>query len=131
MPSLEELRERFKADRFAQLAGVEIVEAEEGRAVCKIDLREDHMNANNTPMGGAIFTLADFTYAIASNGFTEHIIVSQHCSITFLSPAKGKTLLAEAKCIKSGRSTCLYEISVKDELGTYVAYATINGFTVK
>lgn len=131
MPTLEELKTRFSADRFAMLTGVEIKEAEQGRAVCVLPLRHDHMNVNNTPMGGAIFTLADFTYAVASNGFTEHIIVSQHCSITFLSPAKGNQLIAEAKCLKSGRSTCLYEVEVRDETGVFVAHVTVNGFTVK
>ncbi len=131
MPTIEELRERFKGDRFAMLTGAEIREAEPGRAVCAVKLREEHMNANNVPMGGAIFTLADFCYAVASNGFTEHIIVSQHCSITFLSPAKGSELIAEAKCIRAGRSTCLYEVSVRDDLGTFVAHVTVNGFTVK
>lgn len=131
MPTIQELKDRFSADRFAMLAGIDIKEAEPGRAVCTMVLTPEHMNANNTPMGGAIFTLADFCYAIASNGFTEHITVSQHCSITFLAPAKGRELIAEASCIKSGRSTCLYEVAVKDELGTFVAHATVNGFTVK
>ena len=132
MPALTELNERFQADRFAvQLTGAEILEAEPGRAVCRLRLRPDHMNANNAPMGGAIFTLADFAYAVASNGFTDRIIVSQQVAITFLAPARGTELLAEAKCLKSGRTTCLYAVDVRDELGTYVAHATVNGFTVK
>ena len=81
--------------------------------------------------GRAIFTLADFAYAVASNGFTDKIIVSQQVAITFLAPARGTELLAEAKCLKSGRTTCLYAVDVRDELGTYVAHATVNGFTVK
>ena len=131
MPAMEELNERFRADRFAAQAGVEIREAEPGRALCAMPLRPCHMNANGAPMGGAIFTLADFAYAVASNGFTDRIIVSQQVAITFLAPARGTALLAEAKCLKSGRTTCLYAVDVRDELGTYVAHATVNGFTVK
>ena len=131
MPTIEELTKRFHEDRFAAQAGVEIREAEPGRALCAMPLRPCHMNANNTPMGGAIFTLADFAYAVASNGFTDKIIVSQQVAITFLAPARGTELLAEAKCLKSGRTTCLFEVDVRDELGTYVAHATVNGFTVK
>ena len=63
MPAMEELNERFRADRFAAQAGVEIREAEPGRALCAMPLRPCHMNANGAPMGGAIFTLADFAYA--------------------------------------------------------------------
>ena len=131
MPSLEALRERFSHDKYATaLTGAEIREAEPGRAVCALPLREEHMNANHTPMGGAIFTLADFAFAVAVNGHAERVTVSQHVSITFLSPARGTTLLAEARCVKAGRTTCLYTGDVTDDAGTHVAYATVNGFTV-
>lgn len=131
MPTMEELRKRFQADRFAvELTGAEIREAEAGRARCSLTLRPDHLNANGAPMGGAIFTLADFAFAVAANGFAEKITVSQHVSMTFLSPAKGRELLAEARCLKAGRTTCLYQVDVRDELGTYVAHGEVNGFTV-
>ncbi len=130
MPTLEEIRKRFENDRYAtKTTGVEIVEAEPGRAVCKLPLRPELLNANNVPMGGAIFTLADFTFAIASNGHSEAISVSQHVSVTFLAPARGKTLIAEASCIKAGRRTCLYQVTVTDDTGAQVAYMTVNGFT--
>lgn len=129
MPTLNDLKARFEADRFATEAlGAVIREAEPGRALCTVCLRPEHMNANHMPMGGAIFTLADFAFAVAANGFTENVTVSQNVSITFLSPARGTELLAQAKCLKAGRTTCLYEIEVRDELGTYVAHGTVNGF---
>ena len=104
MPSLEALRERFSHDKYATaLTGAEMREAEPGRAVCALPLRADHMNPHHTPMGGAICTLADFAFAVAVNGHAERVTVSQHVSITFLSPARGKTLLAEARCVKAGR----------------------------
>ena len=132
MPTLEEIRTRFQADRFAsELTGAVIREAEPGRAVCTLALRPEHMNANHTPMGGAVFTLADFAFAVAANAFAEHPTVSQHVSITFLSPAKGRELSAEAQCLKAGRTTCLYEVRVADKLGAFVAQASVNGFTVR
>ena len=98
MPSLEELRERFREDRYAtQLTGADILEAEPGRALVGLRLRPDHLNANQKVMGGAVFTLADFAFAVAANGFAERITVSQHVSITFLAPAKGQELLAKAR----------------------------------
>ena len=132
MPTLEELKARFQSDCFAaKVLGAEIREAEPGRALCAVRLRPEHMNANHTPMGGAIFTLADFAFAVAANGFAERVTVSQAVSITFLSPARGGELLAQARCLKAGRTTCLYEVEVTDELGTYVAQASVNGFTVR
>lgn len=131
MPELEELVRRFREDRFAMLAGAEIREAEPGRAVCAMPLEQKHMNANGVPMGGAIFTLADFACAVAANGFSERVVVSQQASISFLAPAKGGMLLAEANCLKMGRTTCLIAVDVHDDSGTYVAHATINGFVVR
>lgn len=132
MSALEEIRNRFKKDRFAtEAVGIVIDHAEPGKAVCSLTLEEKHMNENNVPMGGAVFTLADFTCAIASNGYSEKKTVSQQVSITFLAPAKGSRLIAEASCLREGRTTAFYAVDVKDELGTYVAHATMNGYIMK
>ena len=131
MSSLEEIRNRFKIDHFATDAtGIVIALAEPGRAVCSLTLEERHMNDNNVPMGGAIFTLADFVCAIAANGHSERNTVSQNVSITFLAPAKGKRLIAEASCLREGRTTALYTADVRDELGTYVAHAVLNAYVI-
>ena len=132
MSALEEIRSRFENDRFAtEATGIVIDLAEPGKAVCSLALEGRHMNANHMPMGGAVFTLADFAGAVAANGYSENVTVSQNVSITFLSPAKGKRLIAEASCLKAGRTTALYAVDVRDELGTYVAHANVNGYVIK
>ncbi len=132
MSALEEIRSRFQNDRFATgTTGIVIDSAEPGKAVCSLILEDRHMNENDVPMGGVIFTLADFACAIASNGYSEKKTVSQNVSITFLSPAKGKRLIAEASCLRQGRSTALLTADVRDELGTYVAHAAVNGFVIQ
>ena len=131
MSALEEIRNRFKNDHFAtEATGIVIDSAEPGKAVCSMNLEERHMNENNVPMGGAVFTLADFVCAIAANGYSERKTVSQNVSITFLAPAKGKRLIAEASCLREGRTTALYTADVRDELGTYVAHAVLNGYVI-
>ena len=131
MPALDELRARFAADRFAtELTGAEILSAEDRHAVCTLNLRPEHMNAAGTPMGGVVFTLADFAFAVAANGFTGAITVSQSADIHFLAPAKGHTLTAEARCLKAGRTVSLYAVDVTDDQGGCVAHVTISGFTV-
>ncbi len=131
MPNLEEIKARFAGDRFAtEAAGAEIVAAEPGRAVCEAPIRPELLNANGVPMGGALFTLADFAFAVAVNGCSEAVTVSQHASITFLAPAKGRRLIAEAECLKAGRRTCLYQVTVRDDEGVYVAHVTVNGYTI-
>ena len=131
MSALEEIRSRFRNDHFAtDAAGIVIDEAEPGRAVCSLILEEKHMNENHVPMGGAIFTLADIACAVAANGYSEKKTVSQQASITFLSPAKGERLIAEASCLRNGRTTAFYAVDVRDELGTYPAHATMNGYVI-
>lgn len=133
MTTIEQIRARFSRDRFAtETAEIRIVDAHPQYAVCEMPILEKHRNARGTPMGGAIFTLADFAAAVAANGFAEHTdTISLHADITFLSAAKGTTLIAKASCIRQGRTTALHEVEITDELGTLVARASVNGFVLQ
>ena len=105
MPTLEEIKATFAADRFAtEVVGVEIQSAEPGHAVCALKLRPELMNAAGIPQGGAIFTLADFTFAVSANAYSDRISVSMQHDITYFAPARGKTLLAESRCVRCGRN---------------------------
>lgn len=132
MPTLEQIRATFAADHFAtDAAGCEIRLAEPGHSVCAMTLRPHHLNAAGTPQGGAIFTLADFAFAVAVNAFAETVTVSLQHDITFLSAARGTELIAEANCVRSGRSTCFYTVTVTDDLDTVIAEMTVNGFVTR
>ena len=131
MSALEEIRRRFQNDHFAVgTTGIVIDCAEPGKAVCSLTLEQRHMNENNVPMGGAVFTLADFACAIAANGYAQRKTVSQNASITFLAPARGERLTAEATCLRSGRTTALLTVDIRDELDTYVAHAAVNAYVI-
>ena len=126
---LDEVRERFSHDRFATVNGAVIEEIAEGYARCSMQIGDDHKNALGAVMGGAIFTLADFAFAVATN-WQETPVVSLEASITFLGKAKGNTLVAEAKKIRAGRRTCCYSVEITDELGSQIAHMTSNGFVI-
>ena len=125
---LEKVRKRFENDRFATDNGAVIEAVGEGYARCVMSLDEHHYNAVGSVMGGAIFTLADFAFAVASN-WNKKPCVSLTAQITYLGRAKGKKLIAEAEKVKEGRTTCYYLIEVADELGNKVAHVTSNGFS--
>ena len=130
MTDLERANEYFGRDLFAtEVTGIEILHAEPGRARCSLKIEARHRNAMGNVMGGAMFTLADFAFAIASN-FDQKSAVSHSSTITYLSAPKGDVLYAEAVKIKAGRSTCFYKIEVTDDLGTKCAYVTSSGFVV-
>lgn len=127
---LKEVQNRFQNDRFATDNGAVIEEIADGYARCTMELDEHHYNAVGGVMGGAIFTLADFAFAVASN-WNQDPCVSLSSQITYLSGAKGKRLTAEAKRVKDGRSTCYYVVEMSDELGTQIAHLTASGFYVR
>ena len=130
MQTLEEVRAYFRGDRFASDAGCVIEEIGDRFAKCSLRLTDAHRNALGGVMGGAIFTLADLAFAVASNWQTPGTVAIS-VDIAYLSAAKGETLFAEARCIKDGRSTCFYRIAVRDELGTPVAELSATGFHLK
>ncbi|MDE7321658.1 MAG: PaaI family thioesterase [Lachnospiraceae bacterium] len=127
--TLEAVREKFSRDRFATVNGAVIDAVDEGYAQCSMELNETHRNALGAVMGGAIFTLADFAFAVASN-WNKKPQVSLNASINFLGRAKGDKLIAKAQKIKEGRATCYYEVKVSDELGNQVAHMTSGGFVL-
>ena len=127
MSDLEKAREFFGQDFYATKAtGIIIEEVGEHFARCSFEITRNHQNAYGGVMGGATFTLADYTFAGASN-FNQPHTVSVTSQINYIGMAKGKKLIAEANCIKDGRTTCLYEINITDDLGTKIAFVTISG----
>ena len=125
--SLEEAREYFKGDTFATGNGMELVGIGEGTAKTRMTLDERHLNAEGGVMGGVIFTLADFTFAAATNSVHRPTVAMQ-VSVNFLSAPKGKTLSAEGRLIKDGRTSAVAVVSVFDGSGRHVAEFTGTGF---
>ena len=118
--TLEEAREVFKADRFATSNGMQIDELGDDWCVCSMTLRDDHRNAYGGVMGGVIFTLADFALAVTSNQIHK-LSVAQEVSIHYLSAPKGGRLTARSECVKSGRTTTIINVYVRDDTGRQVA----------
>ena len=81
-------------------------------------------------MGGAIFTLADFAFAALSNDI-ENVTVAQQVSINYLSASKGTRLVARASYRKNGRSSCVVNVDVTDDVGRDVAQFVGTGFKLQ
>ena len=125
--TLAQVQEMFENDRFATLNGARITEIGDHYARCEMELDDRHKNALGAVMGGASFTLADFTFAVASN-WQKPGTVSLSTNITYLGGAKGSRLIAEAHMVKDDRTTCYYRVDVTDDLGTQVAAVTVTGY---
>jgi len=132
---LEHIRNHFKKDRFATGIGIEIDSVTEDSVVCSLELNDSHKNSIDNVQGGAIFTLADLTFAVHCNlawvcGEDVGVTVGQSCSISFLKSTKGAKLIASSSCLSKGRNISVYRICVKDDLGAMIAEMLANSFTV-
>lgn len=127
MTDLEEARAIFLKDTYAMVTtGIEIDEVGEKYAKCSLKLDERHRNATGQVMGGAMFTLADFVFAVAAN-FKQSVTVTTVSQISYLGPVKGDVLYGESKLIKDGKRNCFYQIMITDNQGTDVAMVSVNG----
>ena len=130
MKTLEEVRKIFEGDRFATENGAVIDKIGEHSATCSLIITDSHRNAMGAVMGATYFMLADFAFAVAAN-WEKMGCVSLRSDISFLGAAKGEKLIAEAVCVKHGKSTSCYRVDVKDELGNLAAIVTATGYHVK
>ncbi len=125
--NIDQAREFFTGDTFAAANGIKIDQLWEDGCLCSMELRPDHRNAVGGVMGGVIFTLGDFAFAVASNN-VHMTTVAQQVSISFLSGSRGSRLYARAKCRKDGKTTCVYNIDISDDLGRDVAQFIGTGY---
>ena len=125
--SLEEVREYFKNDKFATNAGMQVDSFSDDEVICSVELTDDHRNANGGIMGGVIFTLGDFAFAVLSNQI-HRPTVAQQVSVNFLGGPKDKHLEARAVLKKSGRSSTVINVDITDGEGRAVAQFIGTGF---
>ncbi len=128
MYTLDELKEFFKNDLFAmKLLGAEIIEAKDDYAKCSFVIQDDHRNAKGTAMGGAIYTLADFTFAVATNQHKAYYTVTTTSSISYMRPGIEGKLYAESVKLREGKTICFYEVNVYNDKKEIVAKASFSG----
>lgn len=125
--SLNEAIEYFKGDRFAALNGMELIELDERSALAAMTLDDRHKNANGGIMGGAIFTLADLSFAALANNIHLPTVAAQ-VSINYLNAPKGNRLFARSSVIKQGKTTTVIKVDVTDDTGLDIALFTGTGF---
>ena len=79
-------------------------------------------------MGGAIFTLADFALAVASNLAQDSVSVSN--TIEYLAATRGRRLTAHCDADREGRALAFYTCVVTDDLGIEVARMTATCYRI-
>ena len=117
-------------DRFAAHTGIELVKAAPGYALTRLAVQEKHLNGAGFVQGGAIFTLADFAFAAASNE-AGSLTLGINATIAYIKGPRGKVITAEAKEVSATNKLCTYEATVYDEDGQTVAKMLATGYIKK
>lgn len=110
---MEFIKNFFQKDKFAQHVGIELLEVEPGRAKTSMLIKEEHLNAIGSVHGGALFTLADYTFAVAANSY-GNVTVAINANISFMKAAKTGVLIAEAREISLNPKLSTYTIDIYD-----------------
>lgn len=120
-PTLEQLEAFFNDDAFAYgQTGCRVVEGWKGHGVVEMEIRPCHLNARGNVMGGAVFTLADHAFAVAST-CGRASAVSLTSTIEFVRATRGTKLIATCDADRSGRKVGFYTVEVVDDLGELIA----------
>ena len=109
------IHEFLQGDKFALLAGVELLEVGNGYARARMEIKPELLNGGGVCQGGAIFTLADLAFAAASITTTINF---------FKAESKGY-LYAEAQEVFNRKRLSNCEVRVTNEAGDLIA--TFNG----
>jgi acyl-CoA thioesterase len=124
MGAVMTIQDFFKNDAFAAVAGVELLEAGNGYARARMEIRPMHLNGGSVCQGGAIFTLADLAFAVATNSHAR-LTFSISSEIHIFKSERAGFLYAEAHELFSHSRLSNCEVKITNEQGELIA--TFNG----
>jgi len=118
---MEQIKSFFaRQDKFARHNGIKLLEVEKGKAWAKMEIEPYHLNGAGTVHGGAIFTLADFVFAVAVNSH-GNLAMGINTTTSFFRAATSGTLFAEADEIAINHKLATYDVRITDKDGKLVA----------
>lgn len=118
-------------DRFAASIGAQLTEVREGYAKAEMTVEEHHLNGGNVCQGGAIYTLADLSFAAVSNS-RGLLTLGIANNITFLKSAQlGDRLIAECSETFNHHKLPYCDIKVTNQKGELIAMMTGLSYRLK
>ncbi len=117
---MDDLKKFVDRDHFAKHLGIEMLEYSKGRAKARMEIKSHHLNSAGMLHGGAIFSLADAVFSVASNSHGT-LAVAINVSISFFKAMKSGVLIAEGREVSFNPKLATYLIDVKDETGNAIA----------
>ena len=118
---MKEIQRYFSCeDLFARHSGVELLEVGPGWAKASLKIEAFHLNGAKTVHGGAIFTLADFAFAVAANSHGT-LAMGINTSVSFVKAATSGTLYADARELARNSKLASYSVQITDDANDVVA----------
>ena len=112
---------QMSKEPFGKKFGLRLVDVQEGYAKVEMRFTEDMENMFGMAHGGAIFSLMDAAFEVASNSHGT-MAIALNMNINYLAtPAKGAKLTAEAREINKTKRTATYDIRATDDSGKLLA----------
>jgi acyl-CoA thioesterase len=112
---------QIKKEPFGKKFGLKLVDVQEGYAKVEMLFTPDMENMFGMAHGGAIFSLIDAAFEVASNSHGT-MAVALNMNVNYMaSPAKGSKLTAEANEINKTKKTAAYDIRATDDSGKLLA----------
>jgi acyl-CoA thioesterase len=118
---MEQIKKFFtKKDKFAHFCGIELLEVSPGRARGRMAVQPHHLNGMGSVHGGALFTLADYIFAVAANSH-EIVSVAINANMTYVKAINSGYLYAEAQENSVNPKISSYTVRVADDNNDTVA----------
>lgn len=112
------------ADNYARLFGIELVETTPAEITVAMEVAEDHLNFLAVGHGGAVFSLADCAFSLASNSAGDRAVAIDAHLVLTAAARVGDRLEAKAREMSRGRTLGAYRVDVTRPDGRAVALFT-------
>ncbi len=104
---------KLLSSEFVRTMGIDLLELSTDRARVTMSM-DGKRNSIDTGHGGAVFTLADEAFALASN-LGEDVWVALSCNIAYHRPVTGERITATSRQVSATRNHALIEVMVHDD----------------
>lgn len=120
---IEPLHQRVTGSPFAEVLGLEPVEAKPGHVLLRMPFSDSLLQSLGRVHGGALFSLADHASGWAAYSTLEP---NERCAtlemkINYIAALHNEDSVAEARVIHRGRTSIVVEAEIKTSAGRLVA----------
>lgn len=130
--TLEVAQKLLAAQPFSVLVGARVTAFGGGGATLELDIRDDLQQQNGFLHGGVLAYAADNAITFAGGSALGPDVLTGGFTISYLRPARGAILRADATIAHSGRrqATCTCELTTIDAAGTPTLCAIAQGTVI-